>query len=143
MNSDIILMNLNYLDNFSSNATKRKKKKPTSFIPPPNLNLQPKMTSLNINENIKQHQPLQPQIISNGPVSIVPFWRQPLPRNSMIGGSSETEGRSLKYSTPNVLFIKLISIRFKELIVADQYSIEIARKEAKAAGRIENYRGGD
>lgn len=70
-------------------GTKRKKKKPTSFIPPPVLNL-----PLKIHGNLNQERDRQeqPQTCNNigGPMTI-PFWRQPLPRNS-IAGSSETEG---------------------------------------------------
>ncbi|XP_038111452.1 uncharacterized protein LOC6034256 [Culex quinquefasciatus] len=60
-------------------ATKRKKKKPTTFVPPPNLAMQPSGAS-------DQGTPI-------GPMAI-PFWRRPLPR-SHTGGSSENEGSSV------------------------------------------------
>ncbi|XP_058462820.1 uncharacterized protein LOC131437466 [Malaya genurostris] len=59
-------------------ATKRKKKKPTSFVPPPNFALQANST--------EHESPI-------GPMAI-PFWRRPLPR-SHTGGSSENDGSSV------------------------------------------------
>ncbi|XP_065091796.1 uncharacterized protein LOC135712711 isoform X1 [Ochlerotatus camptorhynchus] len=59
-------------------ATKRKKKKPTTFVPPPNLAIQ---------SNATDHG------TAIGPMAI-PFWRRPLPR-SHTGGSSENEGSSI------------------------------------------------
>ncbi|XP_055536019.1 uncharacterized protein LOC129724830 isoform X3 [Wyeomyia smithii] len=59
-------------------ATKRKKKKPTTFVPPPNLALQTNGTE---------------QEATIGPMAI-PFWRRPLPR-SHTGGSSENDGSSV------------------------------------------------
>lgn len=61
-----------------NSATKRKKKKPTTFVPPPNLTMQP--------SGPDQAAPI-------GPMAI-PFWRRPLPR-SHTGGSSENEGSSV------------------------------------------------
>ena len=112
-----------------SNATKRKKKKPTSFIPPPNLNLQGNMNSLNINENVKPstNPSLQPQINMSGPMSIIPFWRQPLPRNSIAGGSSETEG-SVASSRINIQ-LKLQEKKQKQL--AELKIIEEEIKQGK------------
>lgn len=94
------LFSLNY-----SGATKRKKKKPTTFVPPPNLNMQqPSVSgagaipivdaaavtasacttsSLSIDAN-------GCEIAPSGLMSI-PFWRRPVPR-SQTGGSSENEG---------------------------------------------------
>ncbi|XP_044727188.1 probable serine/threonine-protein kinase DDB_G0282963 [Chrysoperla carnea] len=57
----------------ASVATKRKKKKPTTFVPPPTMTL---------TQNL-------------GPTS-VPFWRRPLPnQHNHQGGSSENEGSSV------------------------------------------------
>lgn len=62
-------------------------------MPPPILNLPSNITSLKINGTLNPIcERLDPPQINNsvgGPM--VPFWRQPLPRNS-IAGSSETEG---------------------------------------------------
>lgn len=74
-------------------GTKRKKKKPTSFVPPPILNLPGNINPLKIHGTTNQDKDRQDQPQSSnigGPMTI-PFWRQPLPRNS-IAGSSETEG---------------------------------------------------
>ncbi|KAG5678607.1 hypothetical protein PVAND_008268 [Polypedilum vanderplanki] len=116
------------------NATKRKKKKPTTFIPPPNLNLQANinMNCINMNNpNICQStNSAQPHINNNsnninGPMTI-PFWRQPLPRNSMTG-SSETEG-SVASSRINIQ-LKLQEKKQKQL--AELKIIEEEIKQGK------------
>lgn len=126
---------------YFSNATKRKKKKPTSFIPPPNLNLQ--ATNLppplnNINANLAQNastNSLTPQntqiTIGGGPME-VPFWRQPLPRNSMAGGSSETEG-SVASSRINIQ-LKLQEKKQKQL--AELKIIEEEIKQGKLSRKM-------
>lgn len=84
-----------------SGATKRKKKKPTTFIPPPTLSAIP---SSNVSQNSRgdhcaggSHSgsladscSQQGGAIGGGLMSI-PFWRRPLPRSN-AGGSSENEG---------------------------------------------------
>lgn len=84
-----------------SGATKRKKKKPTTFIPPPTLSAIP---SSNASQNSRvdhcaggSHSgsladscSQQGGAIGGGLMSI-PFWRRPLPRSN-AGGSSENEG---------------------------------------------------
>jgi hypothetical protein len=119
-----------HIDSFS-NATKRKKKKPTSFIPPPNLNLPIASNGLNMSSSVQQstNSSIQPQISTsnmNGPMPI-PFWRQPLPRNSIAGGSSETEG-SVASSRINIQ-LKLQEKKQKQL--AELKIIEEEIKQGK------------
>lgn len=81
---------------YFSNATKRKKKKPTTFVPPPVLSGLSSINNgvnINVNTTLENGQTMQQQLSNscNGPMSI-PFWRRPLPRNSLAGGSSENEG---------------------------------------------------
>lgn len=114
-----------------SNATKRKKKKPTSFIPPPTLNLPCNMNNgMEINGCINQeNSPVVQAQLSNkvsGPMSI-PFWRQPLPRNSLAGGSSENEG-SVASSRINIQ-LKLQEKKQKQL--AELKIIEEEIKQGK------------
>lgn len=122
---------LNGINYYFSNATKRKKKKPTSFIPPPVLNIPGNINSINMNNsgmNQENGQIVQSQISNNvsGPMSI-PFWRQPLPRNSMAGGSSETEG-SVASSRINIQ-LKLQEKKQKQL--AELKIIEEEIKQGK------------
>lgn len=115
-----------------SNATKRKKKKPTSFVPPPVLSIPSNNIPISINTSIAPEsapgQPPPTQICTNltGPMSI-PFWRQPLPRNSIAGGSSETEG-SVASSRINIQ-LKLQEKKQKQL--AELKIIEEEIKQGK------------
>lgn len=128
-NSDLQFQVFNQIS--FSNATKRKKKKPTSFIPPPILNIPGNINNtININSGMNQEngQIVQSQVSNNvsGPMSI-PFWRQPLPRNSMAGGSSETEG-SVASSRINIQ-LKLQEKKQKQL--AELKIIEEEIKQGK------------
>lgn len=78
--------------------------------------------------NQENGQIVQSQISNNvsGPMSI-PFWRQPLPRNSMAGGSSETEG-SVASSRINIQ-LKLQEKKQKQL--AELKIIEEEIKQGK------------
>lgn len=104
----ISYQNENYLSHVlsCSGATKRKKKKPTSFVPPPNLkissgpNANPllppsatqtataqHLTALQVQQN-REIEYVRPST-NNGPMAI-PFWKQPLVSPSQ-NGSSENE----------------------------------------------------
>ncbi|CRK86191.1 CLUMA_CG000015, isoform A [Clunio marinus] len=111
-----------------NNATKRKKKKPTTFIPPPVLAIPSNPLTINMNINQEECQLIKSKLINVdiGPMSI-PFWRQPLPRNSMTGGSSETEG-SVASSRINIQ-LKLQEKKQKQL--AELKIIEEEIKQGK------------
>ncbi|XP_055855141.1 uncharacterized protein LOC129918559 [Episyrphus balteatus] len=72
------VFNCRFTNPVGNAATKRKKKKPTTFIPPPNLRYTPQLGSVS-------------SIITNGAMAM-PFWRRPLSRSQ--AGSSENEGSS-------------------------------------------------
>lgn len=84
---------------------------------------------MNITGMNQENGQIEQQQISNnvsGPMSI-PFWRQPLPRNSMAGGSSETEG-SVASSRINIQ-LKLQEKKQKQL--AELKIIEEEIKQGK------------
>lgn len=84
---------------------------------------------MNLNSNMSQEVvQQQPQVtVNSGPMAI-PFWRQPLPpRNSMVGGSSETEG-SVASSRINIQ-LKLQEKKQKQL--AELKIIEEEIKQGK------------
>lgn len=85
----------------------------------------------NVNEN--QSNTLQPQLTPGGPMEI-PFWRQPLPRNSMAGGSSETEG-SVASSRINIQ-LKLQEKKQKQLAELKIIEEEIKQGKLSRAGKI-------
>ncbi|XP_055372293.1 uncharacterized protein LOC129606176 [Condylostylus longicornis] len=97
------------------NATKRKKKKPTTFVPPPNLSYP---TQLKTENNIST------------PMAI-PFWKRPLRSN---GGSSENEG-SVGSSRVNI-HQKLQEKKLKQL--AELKIIEEEIKQGKLNGPATN-----
>lgn len=70
-----------------SGATKRKKKKPTTFVPPPNLGIS--QASVDVNNGM----PIDVNAGDVAPSGLmsIPFWRRPITR-SQVGGSSENEG---------------------------------------------------
>lgn len=70
------VFNCRFTNPVGNAATKRKKKKPTTFIPPPNLRYTPQLGSVS-------------SIITNGAMAM-PFWKRPLSRSQ--AGSSENEG---------------------------------------------------
>lgn len=77
------VFNCRFSNPVGNGATKRKKKKPTTFIPPPTLGLAGHPVESDADAGSTGAG-------SNGLMS-VPFWRRPLPR-SHTGGSSENEG---------------------------------------------------
>jgi hypothetical protein len=104
------------------------------------LNLQANtITALNnINTNLCQNNStnsLQPQITIGGagPMEI-PFWRQPLPRNSMAGGSSETEG-SVASSRINIQ-LKLQEKKQKQLAELKIIEEEIKQGKLSRSGKM-------
>lgn len=79
------VFNCRFSNPVGNGATKRKKKKPTTFIPQPILGL----TANHANESDADAGSTGTG--SNNGLMSVPFWRRPLPR-SHTGGSSENEG---------------------------------------------------
>lgn len=82
------VFNCRFSNPVGNGATKRKKKKPTTFIPPPTLNVNGNGVAGGASVIATVSHPNEHQI-PEGPM-VIPFWRRPLPRSH--AGSSETEG---------------------------------------------------
>lgn len=115
-------------DFYIFSATKRKKKKPTTFVPPPFMGNNVNSNSL---EKAQVPQPLTSTPTSNGQMSI-PFWRRPLPRHQ--GGSSENEG-SVGSSKVDIK-LKLKEKRQKQLAELKIIEEEIKQGKLKRPNKL-------
>lgn len=111
-------------------ATKRKKKKPTTFIPPPVLGLTG-LPSMNNSVTTNSNSIAEESASINGIMSI-PFWKRPLPRHA--GGSSENEG-SVGSSRVNIQ-MKLQEKRQKQLAELKIIEEEIKQGKLKKPNKL-------